>query len=47
MARYVDVYPSRSYTLNRLGDDLPRFVGTLDDLPKQDSARILRGWSMR
>ena len=27
---YVTRYPSRSYTLNRLGDDLPRF---LDDRP--------------
>jgi hypothetical protein len=26
VARYVDVYPSRSYTLNRLGDHLPEFI---------------------
>jgi hypothetical protein len=36
VARYVDVYPSRSYTLNRLGDHLPEFLRTLDDLPKKD-----------
>ncbi len=44
VARYVDVYPSRSYTLNRLGDRLPEFVATLDDLPRkefcQDLARL-------
>ncbi len=34
--RYVEVYPSRSYTLNRLGDHLPKFLRTLDDLPKKD-----------
>jgi hypothetical protein len=34
--RYVEVYPSRSYTLNRLGDHLPEFLKTLDDLPKKD-----------
>jgi hypothetical protein len=34
--RYVEVYPSRSYTLNRLGDHLPEFVATLDELPKRD-----------
>jgi hypothetical protein len=31
VARYVDVYPSRSYTLNRLGDHLPEFIATLLD----------------
>src|SRR5579864_3479064 len=36
VTRYVEVYPSRSYTLNRLGDHLPEFVATLDDLPKKD-----------
>ena len=36
VARYVEVYPSRSYTLNRLGDHLPEFLTTLDDLPKRD-----------
>ena len=44
VARYVDVYPSHTYTLNRLGDHLPEFVRTLDDLPKkefcQDLARL-------
>ena len=43
-ARYVDAFPSRSYTLNRLGDHLPEFVGGLDDLPKKqfcyDLARL-------
>src|SRR5580704_6982037 len=33
---YVEVYPSRSYTLNRLGDHLPEFVATMSDLPKRD-----------
>ncbi|MBZ5608458.1 MAG: DNA-binding domain-containing protein [Acidobacteriia bacterium] len=36
VARYVEVYPSRSYTLNRLGDHFPDFVATLDDLPRKD-----------
>ena len=44
VARYMDVYPSRSYTLNRLGDHLCEFVATLDDLPRkefcQDLARL-------
>src|SRR5438105_10352999 len=35
-ARYVAVYPSQSYTLNRLGDHLPDFIATQTDLPKQD-----------
>jgi len=34
--RYVEVYPSRSYTLNRLGDHLPEFIATLDDLARKD-----------
>jgi len=34
--RYVDVYPSRSYTLNRLGDHLPEFVATVGDLPRKE-----------
>src|SRR5579864_4538517 len=32
VARYVDVYPSRSYTLNRLGDHLPEFIATQGDI---------------
>ncbi len=36
VARYVEVYPSRSYTLNRLGDHFPEFVASLDDLPRQE-----------
>src|SRR6266852_2514208 len=36
VARYVDVHPSRSYTFNRLGDHLPEFLCTLDDLPKKE-----------
>jgi len=36
VARYVDVYPSRSYTLNRLGDHLPDFIATLQDIPKPE-----------
>ena len=41
VARYVDVYPSRSYTLNRLGDHLLDFLGTVDDLPKVEFVREL------
>ena len=36
VAQYVDVFPSRSYTLNRLGDHLPEFVRTLTTLPKKE-----------
>ncbi|HYK18292.1 MAG TPA: DNA-binding domain-containing protein [Bryobacteraceae bacterium] len=36
VARYVDVYPSRSYTLNRLGDHLCEFIATLNDMPRKD-----------
>lgn len=36
VAAYVDRYPSRSYTLNRLGDHFPEFVATRTDLPKHD-----------
>lgn len=36
VARYMEVYPSRSYTLNRLGDHLPEFLKTLADLPKKE-----------
>jgi hypothetical protein len=35
VARYVDVYPSRSYTFNRLGDHLLEFMATVEDLPKK------------
>ena len=41
VARYVDAYPSRSYTLNRLGDHFPEFVATLDDLPRPEFCRDL------
>lgn len=41
VARYVEVYPSRSYTLNRLGDHLAEFVATLDDLPRKEFCREL------
>jgi hypothetical protein len=34
--RYVDVYPSRNYTLNRLGDHLPEFIATLTGLAKKE-----------
>jgi hypothetical protein len=36
VARYVEIYPSRSYTLNRLGDHFPEFIATLDDLPRKE-----------
>jgi hypothetical protein len=32
---YVQVFPSRIYTLNRLGDHFPEFVGTSARLPRQ------------
>lgn len=35
-ARYLEQHPSRSYTLNRLGDHFPEFIGKCDDLPKRD-----------
>src|ERR1700693_1964355 len=35
VGRYVEAYPSRSYTLNRLGDHLPEFVATLGDLRRK------------
>jgi hypothetical protein len=41
VARYVEVYPSRSYTLNRLGDHLLEFLATIGDLPKPDFCRDL------
>ena len=34
VAAYVDEYPSRSYTLNRLGDHFPEFVAARTELPK-------------
>src|SRR5205085_1711868 len=36
VARYVDIHPSRSHTLNRLGDHLPEFLATSSDLPQQN-----------
>lgn len=33
---YVQAHPSRSYTLNRLGDRFPEFVATASDLPRRD-----------
>lgn len=41
---YVGAHPSRSYTLNRLGDHLPEYVRTIDWLPRRalvaDLARL-------
>ncbi len=31
---YIRAHPSRSYTLNRLGDRFPEYILTRDDLPK-------------
>jgi hypothetical protein len=36
VAKYLDAYPSRSYTLNRLGDHLPEFIAKQPDLAKRD-----------
>jgi hypothetical protein len=33
---YVEAHPSRSYTLNRLGDHLPEYVRTAPGLPRRD-----------
>jgi hypothetical protein len=41
VSRYVDLYPSRSYTLNRLGDHLPVFIETLSDIKKPEFCREL------
>ena len=41
VARYAEAYPSRSYTLNRLGDRVPEFVDAIDDLPKPEFCREL------
>jgi hypothetical protein len=41
VSRYVDVYPSRSYTLNRLGDQLPPFLDTITDIQKPEFCRAL------
>jgi len=41
---YISAHPSRSYTLNRLGDHLPAFIGRADGLPRpllvRDLARL-------
>jgi hypothetical protein len=36
VAGYVQVHPSRSYTLNRLGDHLPDYVKTAPGLPRRE-----------
>lgn len=33
---YVQIHPSRSHTLNRLGDHLPEFVAAHRELPRRD-----------
>lgn len=33
---YVQSHPSRSYTLNRLGDHVPRFIAEESDLPRRE-----------
>jgi hypothetical protein len=46
---YVQAYPSRSYTLNRLGDHLPEFIATAPALRRRgfchDLARLERAMS--
>ena len=32
---YVGAFPSRSYTLNRLGDHLPEYIASLDAMPRR------------
>ena len=41
VARYVEQYPSRSYTLNYLGRSLPKFIGETPDLPQPAFLRDL------
>jgi len=41
VSRYVDLHPSRSYTLNRLGDHLPVFLETISDIKKPEFCREL------
>jgi hypothetical protein len=36
VAAYVDKWPSRSYTLNRLSDHLPEYLATRTDLPRHE-----------
>jgi hypothetical protein len=36
VARYVGAFPSRSYTLNRLGDHLPEFLAASGDFPNKE-----------
>ncbi|MBV8820163.1 MAG: putative DNA-binding domain-containing protein, partial [Acidobacteriaceae bacterium] len=36
VARYVEAHPSRSYTLNRLGDHFPEFIAASADLPQRE-----------
>jgi Putative DNA-binding domain len=36
VAGYVQAFPSRSYTLNRLGDHLPEYVKAAPGLPRQE-----------
>ena len=38
---YVRAYPSRSYTLNRLGDHLPEYIASLPDFEHQGLLRDL------
>ena len=38
---YVSAHPSRSYTLNRLGDRLPDYVSIVDGLPRPKFVRAL------
>jgi len=44
VADYVTHYPSRSYTLNRLGDEMPEFIAAQESLPRRaflhDLARL-------
>lgn len=41
ISRYVDLYPSRSYTLNRLGDHFPVFLETVTDIKRPEFCRDL------
>lgn len=49
VSEYVQAHPSRSHTLNRLGDQLPEFIASRADVPRRefcaDLARLERAIS--
>ncbi len=43
---YLEAHPSRSYTLNRLGDHLPEFIEEIDGLPDPGFASALARYEL-